>query len=181
MSERLSSDAYTVATAKAARNHRTGLKSMISGPFFIGSLVGVGRRLMDFGPGLGTLAGTLEPMPLCASWAHAEGWSCEPTRQHLAPLQCVALQSQCTHWRIPSWTIRSPSVCPHRWVARSGEPLAAWDAGLRTSSAWHSRRSFREHRQPTVNEPNGWSTSSARCRRESPTWQSDIVSTFSRR
>ena len=97
------------------------------------------------------------------------------------PLQCVALQLQCTHWRIPSWTIRSPSVCPHRWVARSGEHLAAWDADLRTSSAWHSRRSFREHRQPTVNEPNGWSTSSARCRRESPTWQSDIVSTFSRR
>ena len=80
----------------------------------------------------------------------------------------------------PSWTIRSPSVCPHGWVARSGEHLAAWDAGLRTSSAWHSRRSFREHRQPTVNERNGWSTSSARCRRESPTWQSDIVSTFSR-
>ena len=35
------------------------------------------------GPRLGTLAGTLEPVPLCASWAHVEGRSCEPTRQHL--------------------------------------------------------------------------------------------------
>jgi len=116
-----------------------------------------------------------------ASWAHVEGQRCEPTRQHLARCSASPLQLQCTHWRIPSWTIRSPSVCPHRWVARSGEHLAAWDADLRTSSAWHSRRSFREHPQPMVNEPNGWSTSSARCRRESPTWQSDIVSTFSRR
>jgi hypothetical protein len=51
--------------AKVARDSRTGLKFMISGPFFIGSLVGVGGRLMVLGPGLGTLAGTLEPMPLC--------------------------------------------------------------------------------------------------------------------
>ena len=43
---------------------------MISGPFFIGSLVDVGCRLMVLGPGLGTLAGTLEPMPVCAYWAH---------------------------------------------------------------------------------------------------------------
>jgi hypothetical protein len=51
-----------------------GLKFTISGPFFVGSLVGVGCRLMDFGPSLGTLAGTLagtlERMPRCASWAH---------------------------------------------------------------------------------------------------------------
>jgi hypothetical protein len=39
-------------------NHRTGLNAMISGPFFIDSLVGVGCRLMVIGPGLGTLAGT---------------------------------------------------------------------------------------------------------------------------
>jgi uncharacterized DUF497 family protein len=39
---------------------------MISGPFFIGSLVGVGCRLMDFGPSLGTL----EPTPMCAYQAH---------------------------------------------------------------------------------------------------------------
>ena len=51
--------------------HRTGLKSMISGPFFIGDLVGVGCRLMDLGPSLGTLAGTLERMPMCAWWAHS--------------------------------------------------------------------------------------------------------------
>ena len=31
-----------------------------------------------------------------------------------------------------------------------------------------------------ANEPSGWSTSSARCRREFPTWQSDIGSTSSR-
>ena len=43
---------------------------MISGPFFIGSLVGVGCRLMDFGTSLGTLAGTLEPTPMCAYQAH---------------------------------------------------------------------------------------------------------------
>jgi hypothetical protein len=29
-------------------------------------LVGVGCRLMDFGPSLGTLAGTLTRMPMCA-------------------------------------------------------------------------------------------------------------------
>jgi len=80
--------------AKVARDQRTGLKLTISGPFFIGSLVGVGCRLMDFGPGLGTL----EPMPVCASWAHIEGRSrADPP----APcrLQYVALQLQCTHWR----------------------------------------------------------------------------------
>src|SRR6184192_2185073 len=32
---------------------------MISGPFFIGSLVGVGCRMRLFGPRLGTLLGTL--------------------------------------------------------------------------------------------------------------------------
>lgn len=51
------------------------------------------------GPSLGTLAGTLEPTPSCASWAHVEGRSRESTRQkppgHLARLQCVALQLQC--------------------------------------------------------------------------------------
>ena len=56
--------------AKVARDYRTGLKLMISGPFFIGSLVGVGCRLMVLGPGLGTLAGTLEPTPMCAYQAH---------------------------------------------------------------------------------------------------------------
>jgi hypothetical protein len=47
-----------------------GLKFTISGPFFIGSLVGVGCRLAVLGPSLGTLAGTLEPMPMCAYQAH---------------------------------------------------------------------------------------------------------------
>ena len=41
---------------------------MISGPFFIGNLVGVGCRMMVLGPRLGTLVGTLEPMPMCALW-----------------------------------------------------------------------------------------------------------------
>jgi hypothetical protein len=56
--------------AKAAENHKTGLKSTISGPFFIGTLVGVGCGMMVLGPRLGTLVGTLEPMPMCALWAH---------------------------------------------------------------------------------------------------------------
>src|SRR5437667_5046000 len=56
--------------AKAARNHRTGLKLTISGPFFVGVLVGVGCRMMVFGPRLGTLLGTLRPTPTCALWAH---------------------------------------------------------------------------------------------------------------
>jgi N-ethylmaleimide reductase len=43
---------------------------MISGPFFIGTLVGVGCRLMLIGPRLGTLLGTLRPMLTCALWAH---------------------------------------------------------------------------------------------------------------
>ena len=43
---------------------------MISGPFSIGTLVGVGCRLMVLGPSLGTLAGTLEPTPMCAYQAH---------------------------------------------------------------------------------------------------------------
>jgi len=56
--------------AKATENHRTGLKSMISGPFFIGNLVGVGCGMMVLGPRLGTLLGTRKPMPTCALWAH---------------------------------------------------------------------------------------------------------------
>ena len=35
-------------------------------PVFIGFVVGVGCRLMVLGPGLGTLAGTLKPTPMCA-------------------------------------------------------------------------------------------------------------------
>ena len=167
--------------AKAPTNHRTGLKSMISGPFFIGNLVGVGCRIMVVGPRLGTLAGTLQPTPMCAVWAHVDG-RVASGRSGSCRLQCIALQLQCnTHWRTLSWMIRSPSVCLHRWVAASGERPVAWGAGLRTSSAWRSRHFFREHRRPTVNRRNAWSTSSARCLRESPTWRSDIVSTFSRR
>jgi hypothetical protein len=56
--------------AKAARNHSTGLKSMISGSFFIGNLVGVGCRRMVLGPRLGTLWGTLFATPMCAYRAH---------------------------------------------------------------------------------------------------------------
>ena len=52
--------------AKAAKNHRTGLKLMISGPFLIGFLVGVGCRMIVVGPRLGTLVGTLRTMPMCA-------------------------------------------------------------------------------------------------------------------
>jgi hypothetical protein len=43
---------------------------MISGPFFIGTLVGVGLRLTVLGLRLGTLAGTLEAMPMRAYQAH---------------------------------------------------------------------------------------------------------------
>ena len=43
---------------------------MISGPFFIGGLVGVGCGMMVLGPRSGTPAGTLESMPVCAFRAH---------------------------------------------------------------------------------------------------------------
>lgn len=99
--------------AKVGRDQRTGLKLTISGPFFVGSLVGVGCRLMVLGPSLGTLAGTLEPMPLCASWAHVEGRSRDTTPPSPCPLQCVALQLQCTHWKDPFMddqiTVRLPT------------------------------------------------------------------------
>ena len=52
--------------SKVAQDQRAGLKFTISGPFSIGSLVGVGCRLMDLGPSLGTL----EPTPTCAYRAH---------------------------------------------------------------------------------------------------------------
>jgi hypothetical protein len=42
---------------------------MISGPFFIGVLVGVGCQMMVLGPRLGTLMGTLSPISMCAFWA----------------------------------------------------------------------------------------------------------------
>jgi hypothetical protein len=54
----------------APYNGLNGLKSMISGQFFIGSLVGVGCRLMVLGPSLGTPADTLDPTPMCAYQAH---------------------------------------------------------------------------------------------------------------
>jgi hypothetical protein len=41
--------------AEAATNHEMGVKSMISGPFFISSLVGVGCRVVVPRPRLGTL------------------------------------------------------------------------------------------------------------------------------
>jgi hypothetical protein len=66
----------------------------VSARFFVGNLVGVGCRLMVLGPGLGTLAGTLEPMPMCGSWAHVDGGLASVCRD-LAGLQCVALQLQC--------------------------------------------------------------------------------------
>jgi hypothetical protein len=39
---------------------------MISGPFFIETLVGAGWPMMVLEPRLGTLAGTLEPTTTCA-------------------------------------------------------------------------------------------------------------------
>ena len=56
-------------SAKSSQYQQPGLKSMISGPFFI-ALVAVGCRWMVLGPSLGTLAGTLEPTPMCAYRAH---------------------------------------------------------------------------------------------------------------
>jgi hypothetical protein len=56
--------------AKASGDPRTLLKLTISGPFFIGSLVSVGSRMTVLGPRLGTLAGALEAMPMCAYQAH---------------------------------------------------------------------------------------------------------------
>ena len=47
-----------------------GTDFIIVRPFFIGLLVGVGCRMMVFGPRLGTLLGTLRPTPTCALWAH---------------------------------------------------------------------------------------------------------------
>src|SRR5574341_2228702 len=49
---------------------------------------------MVLGPSLGTLAGTLTPTPLCASWAPVEDRSREPTRQHLAG--CSASHYNCS-------------------------------------------------------------------------------------
>src|SRR5688572_29033330 len=62
---------------------------------------------------------------------------------------CSALHYYCSA-RIggpASWTIKSPSVCPHRWAGHSGEHRGASDVALRTSSAWRSTRSFRKYRQ----------------------------------
>jgi hypothetical protein len=56
--------------AKAVRHHTTGQILLDFGPFFVGNLVGVGCRMMTLGPRLGTLVGTLEPMPLCAHRVH---------------------------------------------------------------------------------------------------------------
>ena len=56
--------------AARARDHRTGLKLMSSGPFLFGLLVGVGWRMMVAGPRLDTLLGTLQPTPMCAYQAH---------------------------------------------------------------------------------------------------------------
>ena len=52
--------------ANVAQDHRTGLRFTISGPFFIGVVVGVGCRLTGLGPRLGTLLGTLLATPVCA-------------------------------------------------------------------------------------------------------------------
>ena len=52
--------------AKASEDPRTGLKSTISGPFFIGFVVAVGWGMTGFGPRLGTLLGTFWSMPMCA-------------------------------------------------------------------------------------------------------------------
>jgi hypothetical protein len=56
--------------AEASGDSKTGLKLMISGPIFIEKLVGVGWRMMVLGSRLGTLVGTLEPMPMCVLQAH---------------------------------------------------------------------------------------------------------------
>src|SRR5687768_3470227 len=40
--------------------------------FLFGLLVGVGCWRMVLGPRLGTLTGTLRPMPVCALWVHGE-------------------------------------------------------------------------------------------------------------
>jgi hypothetical protein len=47
-----------------------GLKSLISGPFFVVWLVDLGCRWTDSGRCLGTAAGTVMPTPLCACRAH---------------------------------------------------------------------------------------------------------------
>ena len=109
--------------------------------------------------------------PLRADERHGResGWlvdlaaSCEGIRTVGAALPAAvrALQLPCTNWRTASWTIKSPSVYPHRWVGHSGEHPGASDVDLRTSSAWRSTRSFRRHRQWTVNAPHA--SSHARC------------------
>ena len=136
-------------------------------PVFIGTLVSVGCRMMVLGLHVGTLVGTLRTMP---RWALPRP----------CPLQCKALQLQCTIGG-PSWTIRSRSGCPPRWVVRFGEHRVASDAARQTSFAWRSKHSCRERRRPTARQPNARSTSSARCRLESRTWRNDIGSTSSLR
>jgi predicted DNA binding CopG/RHH family protein len=52
---------------------------MISGPFLIGNLVGVGCRMMVLGPRLGTLVGTLESVER-SEWKSVGGGKRERTR-----------------------------------------------------------------------------------------------------
>jgi hypothetical protein len=77
---------------------------MISGQFFVGSLVGVGWRMTSFGLRLGTRLGTLEaPLPMSERLAASQFLSgsvgaarqlqrCLP-RQHSAPALLIAHKS----------------------------------------------------------------------------------------
>jgi len=58
------------AVCKGYGNHKTGLKSMNSGPFFHWWLGYRWVPIDGLWTNLGTLAGTLQPMPMCAFWAH---------------------------------------------------------------------------------------------------------------
>src|SRR6266540_704115 len=101
--------------------------------------------MMVVAPCLGTLVGPL-PDDANVPWGHTFKPMVGASRPSAAarlgpcPLQCKALQLQCTIGG-PSWTIRSRSGCPLHWVGRFGEHRAASDAGLQTSFAWRSKHS----------------------------------------
>src|SRR6516165_4146421 len=106
---------------------------MISGPFFIGSLVAVSCRKDGHGTAFWHTCGhTGIDADVCLG-AQVQRASCRPTAGTL--LAAVRRTTIAMHaLEDPSWTIRSRFVCPHRWVARCGGHPAASDDGLRTSS-----------------------------------------------
>jgi hypothetical protein len=129
---------------------------MISGPFFIGILVGVGCGMMVLGPGLGTLVGTHYPMPMCACQAHVgASLHFQTSRRHAASLQdgaglqrfvehefrdclrCGCLAAASPDFGAPLWTgvprsvlVQGPRVLPAVWPPRLAGAVGVAGAGV---------------------------------------------------